>query len=355
MAKRRWNVAIVGATGAVGTVMRRVLEERRFPVNQLKLLASGRSAGKRIDFLRQPHKVEVLTPEAFEGVDIALFSAGGARSLEFAPEAARRGAVVVDNSSAFRMDPQVPLVVPEVNPHAVAKHKGIIANPNCSTIIMLVALKPVHDLFGVKRVIVSTYQSVSGAGAKAMHQLWRETRALAKRWGRYKAEQSVEQVEGLVQSPLEEPLVMAHRVAHNLIPQIDVFQPDGYTKEELKMRLESRKIMELPRLRLSATCVRVPVYLAHSASVTVELKQAADLDALRRAWAKAPGLVVQDNPGKALYPMPIERGGQDAVSVGRLRRDPDDPKVVHFWCVGDNLRKGAATNAVQIAELVAQG
>ena len=345
-------VAVVGATGAVGTTMLRVLQERDFPLGGIRLLASERSVGKKITFRGKKYPVEVLRPESFEGVDIALFSAGASRSKEFAPEAVKRGTVVVDNSSAFRMDDSVPLVIPEVNPQAAAKHKGIIAVPNCSTIVMLTALKPLHDAASVKRIIVSTYQSVSGAGTKAMHQLWRESAEIAKRWAKYDPANPVGQAVEGVQKPVGEKPVLPQRIAYNLVPQIDVFMPDGYTKEELKMRQETRKILELPSLRVSATCVRVPIYLAHSESVTAEFEKPISPEDARKLLRKADGVELVDDPGRGEYPMPIASGGKDAVAVGRIRQDPDDPKTLHFWTVGDNLRKGAATNAVQIAQLL---
>jgi len=354
MAQKTYTVAVVGATGAVGTTMLRVLQERKFPVKRLAPLASERSQGKSVRFRNKSWKVEVLSPEAFEGVDIALFSAGAARSLEFAPQAVKRGAVVIDNSSAFRMSPDVPLVVPEVNPHAAARHRGILAVPNCSTIVMLVALKPLHDAAGLKRIIVSTYQSVSGAGSKAMHQLWREGREVSGRFRSYDPKAAVSQIEKQVQAPLKEKPVLPQRIAFNLVPQIDVFMPDGYTKEELKMRQESRKILELPDLFVSATCVRVPVYLAHSEVVTAEFDRPISPDQARALLAKAPGVALIDEPAKGRYPMPIVQGGKDNVAVGRVRQDPDSLKILHLWTVGDNLRKGAATNAVQIAELLVQ-
>ncbi len=355
MARKTYTVAVAGATGAVGTTMLRVLEERKFPVGKLVPLASVRSKGKSVTFRGKAVKVDVLRPGSFEGVDFALFSAGAARSLEFAPEAVKRGTIVIDNSSAFRMQPNVPLIVPEVNPHAAAAHSGILSVPNCSTIVMLVALKPLHDAAGLRRIIVSTYQSVSGAGAKAMHQLWAEGQEVSARWKKYDPKQPVEQAEDRVQAPLKQQPVLPKRIAFNLVPQIDVFLPDGYTKEELKMRLETRKIMELPDLPVSATCVRVPVYLAHSESVTAEFDRPITVAQARQLLSKAPGVKLIDAPEKGAYPMPIDAGGRDEVLVGRIRQDPDQPNVLHLWAVGDNLRKGAATNAVQIAELLSRG
>ncbi len=352
MSKKEFNVAVVGATGAVGRTMLSVLEQRQFPIKNLIPLASERSAGKKIRFAGKEVAVQVLTPDAFEGVDIALFSAGGARSLEFAPEAVKRGAVVVDNSSAFRMDPTVPLVVPEVNPEAVAQHKGIIANPNCSTIVMLVALKPLHDAAVLERVVVSTYQSVSGGGEKAMLQLWQENQSLSEAWRNYSAHESIRDAVALQKVDVSKSQVMAQRIGYNLIPHIDVFQSDGYTKEELKMREESRKIMGLPHLKVSATCVRVPVFMAHSESVTCTFSKSISPQQAHALLKKAAGVDLLDNPQENQYPMPLVYGGRDNVGVGRVRQDPDDANVLHLWVVGDNLRKGAALNAVQIAELL---
>jgi len=349
---RTVNVAVVGATGAVGTMMLRVLEERRFPVGELTALASRRSRGRRVRFGGRSVRVRELTRDAFDGVDLALFSAGAGCSLAFAPEAARRGALVVDNSSAFRLEPGVPLVVPEVNPEAASRHRGIIANPNCSTIIMVVALEPLHRAAGLRRVVVSTYQSVSGAGARAIQQLWRESGRLAGRWRAYAPGRGVEQACEKLRAAGASGGPLPHRIACNVIPQIDVMRPDGYTKEEFKMRAESRKIMGLPSLRLSATCVRVPVYLAHSEAVTAEFARPITPARARAILRRSPGVVVMDEPGEGRYPMPINLGGRDAVGVGRIRQDPDDPRILHFWAVGDNVRKGAATNAVQIAELL---
>ncbi len=352
MRRRQYTVAVVGATGAVGTQMLRVLEERRFPVKHIRLLASAKSEGRRMPFGGAAHTVKELRPGSFEGVDIALFSAGASRSLEFAPHAVKRGAVVVDNSSAFRMRADVPLVIPEVNPRAVRGHRGMLAVPNCSTIIMLVALKPLHDAACLGRIVVSTYQSVSGAGSKAMYQLWAEAREMARRWGRYDATDPVQQVTGALQKPVSQQPILGERIAHNLVPQIGRFLPDGYTKEERKMREESRKILGLPGLRVSATCVRVPVYLAHSEAITAEFERPLSVEQARTLLQRAPGITLADGPHARRYPMPIEQGGRDEVAVGRIRRDPDDNKTLHLWVVGDNLRKGAATNAVQIAELL---
>jgi aspartate-semialdehyde dehydrogenase len=326
------SVAVVGASGAVGEVMLRLLQERKFPVGTIKFLASERSAGKSVTFNGETHPIEPLRPSAFEGVDIVLSSTPASVSREYSPVAARAGAVVVDNSSAWRMDPEVPLVVPEVNPHDVARHKGIIANPNCSTIQMVVALKPLHDAFRVRRVIVSTYQSVSGAGAKGLHEL---------------SEQTAAHVRG---DEPPSPSKFAHPIAFNCIPQIDEFLPSGYTKEEMKMVHETRKIMGDDSIDVCPTCVRVPVLYSHSESILVETDRPITPDAARAVWAGAPGLVVADDPSNKAYPLPAAAAHRDEVFVGRIRQDLNRPNALLFWCVSDNLRKGAATNAVQIAE-----
>ena len=326
------SVAVVGASGAVGEVMVRLLIERKFPVGSIKFLASERSAGKSIEFLGEEHPIERLTADAFEGVDIVLSSTPASISREFSPLAARAGAVVVDNSSAFRMDPDVPLVVPEVNPHDVARHKGIIANPNCSTIQMVVALKPLHDALRITRVIVSTYQSVSGAGQKGMNELWSQTEAL------------------VAGKAAPNPSKFAHPIAFNCVPQIDDFLPNGYTKEEMKMVHETRKIMGDDSIDVCPTCVRVPVLHSHSESILVETERPVTPEIARKLWSSAPGLTVLDDPSQFLYPLPASARGRDDVFVGRIRQDLHNPHALLFWCVGDNLRKGAALNAVQIAE-----
>ncbi len=326
------NVAVVGASGAVGEVMVALLIEREFPVGSIKFLASERSLGKSIDFRGRSYPIERLSAEAFEGVDIVLSSTPGSISKEFSPLAAKAGAVVVDNSSAFRMDPDVPLVVPEVNPGDVAKHKGIIANPNCSTIQMVVALKPLHDAARIKRVIVSTYQSASGAGQKGIDELWAQVEA---------------QVTGR-EAPA--PSKFAHPIAFNCVPQIDDFLPSGYTKEEMKMVNETRKIMGDDSIDVCPTCVRVPVLYSHSESILVETERPLTPEMARKLWADAPGLTVLDDPDKLVYPLPASARGRDDVFVGRIRQDLRNPNALLFWCVGDNLRKGAALNAVQIAE-----
>jgi aspartate-semialdehyde dehydrogenase len=326
------SVAVVGASGAVGEVMVRLLVERNFPVGSIKFLASERSAGKSIEFLGEEHPIERLSADAFDGVDIVLSSTPASISREFSPLAARAGAVVVDNSSAFRMDPDVPLVVPEVNPHDVARHKGIIANPNCSTIQMVVALKPLHDAARITRVIVSTYQSVSGAGQKGIDEL--RAQADAHAFGK--------------EAPT--PSKFAHPIAFNCVPHIDDFLPNGYTKEEMKMVYETRKIMGDDTIDVCPTCVRVPVLYSHSESILVETERRVTPELARELWSKAPGLTVLDDPGQLVYPLPASARGRDDVFVGRIRQDLHNPNALLFWCVGDNLRKGAALNAVQIAE-----
>ena len=330
---KSYNIAILGATGAVGQTMIKVLEERDFPVDEIRFLASERSAGKEIEYYGLKYKVEPVTPEAFEGIDIALFSAGGSRSKEWAPIAVQKGAVVVDNSSAFRMDPEVPLVVPEVNPEDVKQHKGIIANPNCSTIQMVVALNPIHREKTIKRIIVSTYQAVSGAGATAIQDLEQEIKA---------------NMEGKFYYPQALP---AH-IAFNVIPHIDVFEDNGYTKEELKMVNETRKIMHAPDIKVSPTCVRVPVYISHSESIVIETEKPITPEEARDILSKAEGVIVEDDPKANVYPMPIDVAGKDDVFVGRIREDLSFDNGLAMWVVADNLRKGAATNAVQIAELL---
>ncbi len=321
------SVAVVGVTGAVGQEMLDVLEARDFSLSGIRPLASERSAGKTVQFKGEELPVEVLGQDSFSGIDLALFSAGASISREYAPLAVDSGAVVVDNSSAFRMDPEIPLVVPEVNSGAIAGHQGIIANPNCSTIIMVVALQPIQELSPLTRVVVSTYQAASGAGAKGMDALRRELAG-----------------EQLDDSPFP------HRLAGNLVPRIDVVQDDGYTKEELKMTLETRKIMGLGQVPISATCVRVPVERAHSESIQVSTESPLDISAIREAFEKAPGLQVIDDPHDDRYPTPLQAADQDDVFVGRLRQHPDEAATYDLWVVGDQIRKGAALNAVQIAE-----
>jgi aspartate-semialdehyde dehydrogenase len=334
MAKKLWNVAIAGATGAVGNQMIECLEERNFPVGKIKFLASERSVGKILEFRGKPVVVELLDHNAFEGIDIALFSAGGSRSEEFCPSAAKAGAVCIDNSSAWRMNPDVPLVVPEVNPHAIAQYtkKGIIANPNCSTIQMVVALKPFHDYGKIKRVVVSTYQAVSGTGKKAIDELRIQTGELLN--GR----------------PAEAK-VYPHRIAFNCLPQIDSFEPNGYTKEEMKMINETRKIMEAD-IQVTATTVRVPVFYGHSESVNIETEKKITVEKAFELLRNAPGCKLVDDVSKKVYPMPIDAAGQDLTFVGRIREDMSVENGLNLWIVADNIRKGAATNAVQIAEIL---
>jgi aspartate-semialdehyde dehydrogenase len=336
----RVRVAVVGATGAVGQEMLSVLESRRFPVADLIPLASERSRGKKIEFHGESIDVRVLGKDSFRGVDLALFSAGAGTSREVAPAAVEAGAVVVDNSSAFRMDPGVPLVVPEVNRDAIATHRGIIANPNCSTIIMVVAITPIHRLSPIRRIVASTYQAASGAGAKGMDALARE---LAGEGG--SASRSYPDTRSkAAASPFP------HRLAGNLVPRIDVLLENGYTREEMKMVHETRKIMGLPAIPISATCVRVPVERAHSESVQVTTESPLTLDRIRAAIEGAPGVSLLDAPLQDVYPMPLEVSGRDDVYVGRIRRHPEEDSTYDLWIVGDQIRKGAALNAVQIAE-----
>ncbi len=334
---KEFNVAVVGATGAVGRMMIQVLEERNFPVKNLRLFASERSRGVKIPFRGEDIEVEVLSEQKnFSGIEIALFSAGASRSLEYAPKFAQDGAVVIDNSSAWRMDPEVPLVVPEVNPHAVAdfRKKGIIANPNCSTIQMVVALKPLYDYSRIKRIVVATYQAVSGAGQKAIQELIEQTQA----WCRGET--------------LPEAKVFPHQIAFNCLPHIDVFLDNGYTKEEMKMVNETKKIMEDENIGVTATTVRVPVFYGHAEAVNVETEKKITAQKARELLASFPGVVVVDEPAEKKYPLPIEIAGRDEVFVGRIREDESIENGLNLWVVADNLRKGAATNAVQIAEIL---
>lgn len=328
------HVAIVGATGAVGIEMLLCLEQRNFPLASLKLLASERSAGKKMSFRGEELTVEELTHESFHGVDIALFSAGGGISLEFAPSAAAAGAVVIDNSSTFRMDAGVPLVVPEINPLAVKdRPRGIIANPNCTTIISLMALAPLHEAFGLQSIIASTYQAVSGSGAQGIVELEEQMRA-------------IQAGEPVVTN------VYPRQIAFNVIPQVDAFTENGYTKEELKMLHEGRKIMGLPHLRVSCTCVRVPVYRSHSVSITAQFDRPVDAEAARAAYAKKPGVQVKDDTANKLFPVPLDTTGEDDCLVGRIRKNLVLDNALDLWVVGDQVRKGAALNAVQIAEIL---
>ena len=333
--KPQYSVAVAGATGAVGVEMVKVLEQRNFPVGALKLLASSRSVGKTIKFRGADIAVEELRHDSFQGVDIALFSAGASISREFRQSVVDAGAVMIDNSSAFRMEKDVPLVVPEVNPEDVAKHHGVIANPNCSTIIMLVAVAPLHRAFGLKRLVASTYQATSGAGAKGMDEMIVQTRQV------------------LDGEPIA-PSVFAHRIAFNLIPHIDVFQENGYTKEELKMLNESRKMLHCDDLMVTCTCVRVPVMRAHSESLNLEFAVPVTPEMARRVLASAPGVKLVDDPGAKRYPMPVDASGQGDVLVGRIRQDisRNDGRGLDLFVAGDQVLKGAALNAVQIAEIL---
>ncbi len=328
---RNPHVAVVGATGAVGIEMIKTLEKRNFPVGKLTLLASARSVGKKLKFRNQDIPVQELTKNSFAGIEIALFSAGGSISKEFAPIAAKAGCVVVDNSSAFRMDDAVPLVVPEINGADIKQHKGIIANPNCTTAITLMALYPLHQAFSVKRIFASSYQAVSGTGAKAIEELR-------------------QQVQQVVHGKPVTREVYPHQIAFNVLPHVDSFLPSGYTKEEMKMQNEGRKIMHHPGFLASVTCVRVPVYRAHSVAVSAEFEKPASVEAALAALKKAPGLDVVDNPEKKEYPLPLYVAEKYNCEVGRLRHDCAMENGLCFWVVGDQLLKGAALNAVQIAE-----
>ena len=334
--KSGYVVAVVGATGAVGTEMIEVLEERKFPVIRLVLLASARSAGGMVTFEGNEVPIEVLTKDSFAGVDIALFSAGADLSREFAPIAVKAGAVVIDNSAAWRMTPEVPLVVPEVNAHDIQWHKGIIANPNCSTIQMVVALKPLHDEARIKRIVVTTFQSVSGTGKDAMDELMAEC-------------------QDLLSFKSASPKVYPYQIAFNCLPQIDDFLPSGYTKEEMKMVHETRKIMGDQSIQVTATTVRVPVYVGHSEAVNIETERKLSANEARAILSTAPGVLLYDDPAHKIYPMPLEVAGKDEVYVGRIREDESIANGLNLWVVADNLRKGAALNAVQIAEHLAQG
>jgi aspartate-semialdehyde dehydrogenase len=337
MKKERYNVAVVGATGAVGNEMVAILEERNFPVAQLKLLASTRGAGTKMEFKGKSYIVEVLDENSFAGMDIGLFSPGGAVSQKFAPVAGKAGCVVIDNTSAFRMDPEVPLIVPEVNAHAVAGYpqKNIIANPNCSTIQMVVVLKPIHDVARIKRVVVSTYQAVSGTGKRAIKELENQVLAI------YHQQEIKSEV-------------YPHQIAFNCLPHIDVFLDNGYTKEEMKMVNETKKIMEDDSIGVTATTVRVPVFYGHSESVNIETEKKITAQEAREILSKAPGVVVVDNPGKSEYPLAIHAAGKDETFVGRIREDESILNGINMWIVSDNIRKGAALNAVQIAEILIQ-
>lgn len=337
------NVAIVGATGAVGEQILNLLETRNFPIRELKLLSSARSAGKKLMFKGQEITLEEATPDSFKGVDIALFSAGGDVTKALAAHAIEHGTVCIDNTSAYRMDPNTPLVVPEVNSEKIREHKGIIANPNCSTTQMVVALKPLQDRYGISRVIVSTYQAVSGAGSSAIDEMLRQTKAI---------------LEDEPANPAILPvgsLPVKHQIAFNAIPQIDKFQDNGYTFEEMKMVNETKKILGDESIDVTATCVRIPVVYGHSESVYVELKNDYDLEEVKQLLANAPGITIVDDPANQQYPLATEAAGKPDVFVGRLRRDLGSERGLNMWIVSDNLLKGAAWNAVQIAEQIAKG
>lgn len=335
---RLYNVAVVGVTGAVGQQIIRLLAERNFPVKELKLLASKRSAGTKVTFKDREVTIEEATPSSFEGVEIVFLSAGGDVSKELIPHAVKAGAVCIDNTSAYRMDPETPLVVPEVNPEKIAENKGVIANPNCSTIQMVATLKPLQDRFGISKVIVSTYQAVSGAGAKAIEEMLRQSR------------------EVLSGNPLTPDILpvgalpVKHQIAFNAIPQIDKFLDNGFTNEEMKMIRETQKIMGDPSIEVTATCVRVPVVYGHSESVYVELKNDFDMEEIRSLLANAPGIVLYDEPAEQKYPLATDAAGKIETFVGRVRRDLYNPRGLNMWIVSDNLLKGAAWNAVQIGE-----
>ncbi len=332
--KKQVNVAIVGATGAVGVEIQRCLAQRKFPLSGLKLLASARSVGKKANYCGRGLMVEELKPESFRGVDIALFSAGGEISRQYAPIAAESGCVVVDNSSVFRQEADVPLVVPEINAQAVYEHpRNIIANPNCTTIITLMALYPLHRRFGLRRIVASSYQAVSGSGQRGIEELENQIRA-------YVNGESIE-----VQT-------YPRQIAFNVLPQIDRFTDTGYTKEELKMLNEGRKILGLPRLRVSCTCVRVPVFRSHSVACVAQFERPVDVEAARRCYDGMPGVALMDEPAREIWPTPLDSTGGDTCYVGRIRKDMALRNALSLWVVGDQLRKGAALNAVQIAELL---
>jgi aspartate-semialdehyde dehydrogenase len=326
-------VAVVGVTGAVGQTTLKILEERKFPVRELRAFASARSVGKTVTFKGESVRVEEVGPGAFKGVEIALFSAGSAQSKEYAPLAVKAGAVVVDKSNAFRMDPHVPLVVPEINAHAVRGHRGIVACPNCTSIVTVMPLKPLHDAGWLRRVVATSFQAVSGAGVNGVDEL----RSQALAWARGEA---------------MTPRFFPHQIAFNVVPHIDKFGADGYTGEEMKLVNEVRKILELPELPVSPTTVRVPVFTAHSVAVNAETEIKLGRERAREVFAGFPGLKLWDEPGENRYPMPVVAEGQDDCYVGRVREDPSLPNGLNFWVVGDQLRKGAALNGIQIAELL---
>jgi aspartate-semialdehyde dehydrogenase len=333
MATKSFHVAVVGATGAVGNLMVQVLEERSFPVRNLTLLASARSVGKTMTFKGETIPVQELREDSFKGIDVALFSAGASVSRKFGPIAAQAGCVVIDNSSAFRMDPKIPLVVPEVNPDAAATHPGIIANPNCSTIQMVVALKPIYDAVGIKRIVVTTFQAVSGTGKRAVEELR-------------------QQVSDLMNGGEAKHQVYPHQIAFNCLPHIGAFLENGFTEEEMKMVNETQKIFGDPDIAVCATTVRVPVYYGHSESVNVETRRPISVEKVKELLSKAQGVLLVDDPASAVYPLPIDAAGKDETFVGRIRQDSSVENGLVMWVVADNIRKGAATNAVQIAEIL---
>jgi len=337
---KKYNVAVVGATGMVGQSMARLLHERSFPYHKIKLLASARSVHSTVEIGEQEYRVEEARPEAFEGTDIAFFSVEGDLSRELAPEAVKRGVTVIDNSSAFRLEEGVPLVVPEVNPREASRHRGIIANPNCSTIQMVVALQPIHRAAGIKRIVVSTYQAVSGAGREAMEELSNQSKGVM----------DGEEVKATYIP--HKGARRQHRIAFNVVPQLDVLMDDGYCKEETKMIRETRKIMGEPELAITATTVRVPVWNGHAEAINLELERSLSAESARKILQEAPGVVVVDDLAELSYPMPIDVDGRDEVFVGRIREDHSIKNGLNLWVVADNLRKGAATNSVQIAELL---
>jgi aspartate-semialdehyde dehydrogenase len=330
---KKYHIAVVGATGAVGAELLRVFERRRFPVASLRPIGSARSAGKTIRFHDDLTTVEELTERSFDKIDIVFFSAGGENSRKWVPIARQSGAIVIDNSSVFRMEPDVPLVIPEINGEDVHRHRGLIANPNCTTAVALMAIYPLHRAFGVRRVFAASYQAVSGSGARAIEELR-------------------QQVELAAQDRRLEPQVYPHQIAFNVLPHVDVFLESGYTKEEMKMQNEGRKIMHLPEFRASVTCVRVPVYRAHSVAVSAEFERKVSVEQAREVLAKAPGLELVDEPQNNRYPMPLKVAGKDNCEVGRVRIDCAFENGLSFWVCGDQLLKGAALNAVQIAELL---
>lgn len=330
---KKYNVCVLGATGMVGREMMKVLEEQNFPVDKFLPLASERTAGQKVTFQGKEYTVEVAEPKSFEGMQIGLFSAGGKISKELAPEAAKRGCVVIDNTSEFRMDPNVPLIVPEVNGHAIKQHKGIIANPNCSTAQMVMALKPIYDAVGIDRIVVSTYQSTSGWGKEAIAEMYEQTKVLLDN---PKAKVEVK--------------YLPKQIAFNVIPQIDQFDPSGYTKEELKMVNETKKIFEDDLIAVTATCVRVPVAIGHSESVNVKTKKKISIQEVRKLLSAFPTVKVVDDPSKGIYPTPVDCEGSNDTLVGRLREDISQDNGIEMWIVSDNLRRGAAFNAVSIAQ-----